>query len=149
METGGHEFSVDRLAGCRSPFTESTSLKICLKLESSRIKLVTRTDVSDFTDQLMTPYLSGGSTVHLVETGGHEFSVDRLAGCRSPFTESTLTALGVSQPAVECTFVHEFENANSWKTRKNPPHRNTPRNPHQPIDRDHLDTARYETRPTR
>ena len=51
--------------------------------------------------------------VHLVRMGGHEFSVGRLAVGRSPFTESTLTALGLSQPAVVnlCT---------NWKARKNP-----------------------------
>ena len=38
--------------------------------------------------------------VDLVGIGGREFSVGRLAGCRSPFIESTLTALGLSQPAV-------------------------------------------------
>ena len=57
--------------------------------------------------------------VHLVGVGGHEFSVGRLAGYRSPFTESTLT-LGLSRPAVVYTCVYEFENANSWKPRKNP-----------------------------
>ena len=31
--------------------------------------------------------------VHLVGVGGREFSVDGLAGCRCPFTESTLNAL--------------------------------------------------------
>ena len=36
--------------------------------------------------------------IHLVGIGGREFSVGRLAGCRSPFTESTLTTLGLSQP---------------------------------------------------
>ena len=51
--------------------------------------------------------------VHLVGIGGREFSVGRLAGCRSPFTESNLTALGLSQPEV----VYEFENTKSWKTR--------------------------------
>ena len=35
--------------------------------------------------------------VHLVGIGGREFSVGRLTGCRSPFTESTLTALDLSQ----------------------------------------------------
>ena len=38
--------------------------------------------------------------VHLVGIGGREFSVGRLAGCRSPLTESTLTVLGLSQPEV-------------------------------------------------
>ena len=41
--------------------------------------------------------------VHLVEVGRREFSVVILAGCRSPFTESTPTALGLSQPEVVCT----------------------------------------------
>ena len=41
--------------------------------------------------------------VHLVGIGGHEFPVGRLAGCRSPFTESTLTALDLWQPAVAYT----------------------------------------------
>ena len=41
--------------------------------------------------------------VHPVGIGGCEFSVGRLAGCRSPFTESTLTALGLTQPEVVCT----------------------------------------------
>ena len=41
--------------------------------------------------------------VYLVGIGGHEFLVGRLAGCRSPFTESTLTALGLSQPTVVYT----------------------------------------------
>ena len=42
--------------------------------------------------------------VHLVEIGGRELSVGILAGCRSPFTESTPTALGLSQPEVVCTY---------------------------------------------
>ena len=41
--------------------------------------------------------------VHLVGIGGREFSVGRLAGCRSPFTESTLTVLSLWQPAVVYT----------------------------------------------
>ena len=58
--------------------------------------------------------------VDLVRIRGREFSVGRLAGCRSPFTESTLTALGLSQPEVVCTNL-KMQNQ-SWKTRKNPPH---------------------------
>ena len=38
--------------------------------------------------------------VDLVGIGGREFLVGRLVGCRSPFTESTLTALGLSQPVI-------------------------------------------------
>ena len=44
--------------------------------------------------------------VHLVGIGGREFSVGRLTVCRSPFTESTLTALGLPQPAVVYTCTH-------------------------------------------
>ena len=40
---------------------------------------------------------------HLMRIDKREFSVGRLAGCRSPFTESTLTTLGLSQPEVVCT----------------------------------------------
>ena len=53
--------------------------------------------------------------VHLVGIGGHEFSVGRLDGRRSPFTESTLTALGLSQPEVVCT--NSKMKKQSWKTR--------------------------------
>ena len=59
--------------------------------------------------------------VHLAGIGRHEFSVTRLAGCQNRSTESSLTALGLSEPAVVYTCAHEFENANSRKTRKNPP----------------------------
>ena len=48
--------------------------------------------------------------VHLVGIGGNEFSVGRMADCRSPFTQPTLTSLGFSQPAVVYTCMHEFEN---------------------------------------
>ena len=66
----------------------SGSLKNYLKLESSRIKLVAWTDVNLFADQLMTPYLSGGSTINGTPGGdrGREFLVGRLTDCRSPFT---------------------------------------------------------------
>ena len=33
--------------------------------------------------------------VHLAGIGGREFSKGKLAGCRCPFTESTLTALAL------------------------------------------------------
>ena len=57
--------------------------------------------------------------VHLAGIGGHEFSVGRFADRGSPFTESKLTALGLSQTALLYTCVHEFENANSRKPQKN------------------------------
>lgn len=43
--------------------------------------------------------------VHLVGIGGREFSVSSLAGCRSPFTETTPTGLGLSQPGLMYRFV--------------------------------------------
>ena len=69
----------------------------------------------------------------------YDFSVGRLAGCRSPFTESTLTALSVR--IRKCGYLK-----NKKKSR---PSENTPRNPHQPSERDHLETARETPRPTR
>ena len=77
---------------------EQTRLALS-KLEKNLLRLHSwdrRSDwvVSYCTDQLLTPNFSGG-TVHLVGIGGREFSVGRLAAYRSPFTESTLTALDV------------------------------------------------------
>ena len=43
--------------------------------------------------------------VHLVGIDGRKLSVGRLAGCLSPFTESTLTTMGLSQPAVVYTYL--------------------------------------------
>ena len=57
--------------------------------------------------------------VHLVGIGGRKFSVGILAGCRSPFTESTPTALGLSQPEVVCT------NLNMQNHGKHPKYRRT------------------------
>ena len=67
--------------------------------------------------------------VHLVGIG--EFSVGRFVCCRFSFTESTLTAL-------------YLRNCNESRTNQN-----TPRNPQQPGDHDHLKTSRDERRPTR
>ena len=93
-------------------------------------------------DQLLTLYFSGASTVngvHLVGISGRELSVGRLAGCRSPFTDSTLTALNLR--IRKCKLMES--------KKKSRPTENTPRNPHQPSDRDHLETEREKTRPTR
>ena len=108
--------------------------------------------MSYFTDQLMTAYLSGGSTINGA-TGG-----DRWAGVLSGQIG------GLSEPLhlVDADFsgslatsgrvlVHEFENkCKLMKNTKNSlPTENTPRNQRQPGDRDHLETTRDETRPTR
>ena len=61
--------------------------------------------------------------------GGHEFSVGRLAGCRSPITESTLTALGLSQPAVVYTSCKNLKVLIPEKHEKIRPTQDTPRNP--------------------
>ena len=75
----------------------------------------------------------------MVGIGGHELSVGRLAGCRSPLTESTLTDLDV-----------RIRKRGYLKSKKNTrPTENTPRNPHQPTDREHLETDGDETRPKR
>ena len=41
------------------------------------------------------------------------------------------------------------KNLENKQTKKKRPTENTPRNPHQPCDRDHLETAREKPRPTR
>ena len=71
--------------------------------------------------------------------GGHEFSVGSLAGCQIPFAESTLTAPGVRNK--KCKLM---ENAKKSRLTKK-----SLREPQQPGDRDHLETACDETRPTR
>ena len=68
---------------------------------------------------------------------GRVFPVCRMAGCRSPPSRRRLL------------WVYEFEIENSWKREKLRSIENTPRKAQQPGDRDHLDTARDETRPTR
>ena len=86
--------------------------------------------------------------VDLVGIDGRKCSVGRWAGCRSPFAESTLTALGLSRPEGVCTNL-KMKNQ-SWKTLNKPRHtQNTPRNQQQPGDRDHLEAACDEIRPTR
>ena len=82
--------------------------------------------------------------VHQEGIGGHEFSVGRLAGCRIPFIESTLTALGLSQPTVVYTCTNQ-----KMQTTKSRRTQNTPRNPQQLGNCDHIETASDETHPTR
>ena len=52
--------------------------------------------------------------VHLLGIGGLEFSVGRLAGCRCPFTESTLTALALR--IEKCKLMETRENPTAPKT---------------------------------
>ena len=77
--------------------------------------------------------------VDQVGIGGREFSVGRLADCRSVFTELALTALILSQPEVVCTSLKmPISHVRHEKIRRT---LNTPRNLQQPIDRDNLETA--------
>ena len=48
-----------------------------------------------------------------------------------------------------CAFEENREIEKEKKKGKNRPTQNTPRYPQQPVDRDHLETALDETRPTR
>ena len=102
--------------------------------------------MSYFTGQLA-PYFSGGSTTNGTPGGDRWAPVGRLSGCLNPFTESTLTALGPSQPEVECT---NLKTQNQSRKIRNKSRRtlNTRRNAQQPGDRDHLETACDHTRPT-
>ena len=58
----------------------------------------------------------------MVGIGGREFSVGKLAGCRNPLTESTLTVLILR--ICKCKHME--------KARKIRPSENTPRTTHQP-----------------
>ena len=93
----------------------------------------------------MTPNFSGAST--LDATLGEDRRA-RLLGGQIGWLSDPLRRVhaGCSEPGS----TNEFENANSWKARtKIRPTENTPRNPHQPSDRDQLEMAREKTRPTR
>ena len=82
--------------------------------------------------------------VDLGGIGGREYSVGRLTACRSSFTASTLTALGLSQPEVVCTILKM--QTLSLETRNKPRHtKTTPQKPRQSGDRDHL-SRRHATK---
>ena len=67
-----------------------------------------------------------------------EFSVGTLAGCRRPFTVSTMTVL-----ALRIRKCKLMDNTDFCRTQT------SPQNPQQPGDRDHHATARDKTIPTR
>ena len=124
----------------------SRSLKKYLKFESARITLAVWA-VSYFTDQLMTLYFSGGSTIN--GTPGGDRWVRGLGGKIGWLSESLhlVDADCSGSPAASGrVLVHECENTNPWKTRKNLPR---PKHPQQLGDPDHLETACHETRTTR
>ena len=76
-------------------------------------------------------------------TGGREFSVGRLAGCRIHFAESTLAAL---RQGLRMNLKMQTHGKHGKEIR---PTQNTPRKPQQPGERDDLETEREKTRPTR
>ena len=86
----------------------------------------------------MTPNFSGGSTLNGT-SGGDRWA--RVLGWQIGWLSDPLRR--VHAGCSETGSTNEFENANSWKAReKIRPTENTPRNPHQPHDRDQLDTPR-------
>ena len=111
--------------------------------------------MSYFADQLTddTPYFSGAST--LTGTPGEDGWARVLGGQigRLPEPLHLVDAdccLGLSQPAVVYSCTSLKNNCGYLKNKKKSrPTENTPRNPHQPSDRDHLETDRDETRPAR
>ena len=90
----------------------------------------------------MTPYFSGASKINGTPGGDRGARVlgGQIGWLSEPLHRFDAGCSGAT---------NEFENANPWKARKNPPHPNTPLNPRQPGDRDHLETARENPRPTR
>ena len=101
--------------------------------------------VSFFTDQVMTPYFSGAST--LTGTPGGDRWARVLCGQIGWLSDPLRR---VHADCSETGSTNEFENANSWKARKkNRSTRNTPRNSQPPGDHDQLETARGDTRSTR
>ena len=94
----------------------------------------------------MTPYFSGGRAINGTP-GGDRWA--RVLGGEIGWLSDPLRR--VHAGCSETGSKNEFENANSWKKhgKKIRPTQNTPRKPQQPGDRDQLETARVETRPTR
>ena len=92
-----------------------------------------------------TPNFSGGSTLN--GTPGWDRWA-RVLGGQIGWLSDHLRRVHAGYSETRST--NEFENANSWKARKeNRPTENTPRNSQPPGDRDQLETARGETRSTR
>ena len=100
--------------------------------------------LSYYTDQLMTPcsnYFSGGSTLN--GTPGGDRWVRVLGGQIGWLPEP------LHRFDADCSGCTNLKMQTHGKHEKSRPTENTPRNPHQPSDRDHLETARKKPRPTR
>ena len=101
--------------------------------------------LSYYTDQLMTPcskYFSGGSTLNGTP-GGDRWA--RVLGGQIGWLSEPLHR--VDADCSGCTSLKMWLPEKHGK--KIRPTQSTPRNPQQPGDRDHLETAREKTRPTR
>ena len=106
------------------------------EFESSRIRLAAWA-VSYFTDQLMTPCFSGGSTINGTPGGDRWARV--LGGQIGWLTEP------LHRVDADCSGPTNLKMQTRGKHEKIRPTQNTPRNPQQPGVRDHLETARDET----
>ena len=92
-----------------------------------------------FTDELMTPYFSGGSTLNGTPGGDRWARV--LCGQIGWLSEP------LDRVDADCSGCTNFKTWLPAKQEKIRPTQNTPLNPQQPDDRDHLETTRDETRP--
>ena len=100
--------------------------------------------VISFIDQLLTPcskYFSGASTLSGTP-GGDKLA--RVLGGHIGWLSDTLHRF-----EADCSGSRNLKLQTHGKDEKTPPTENTPRNPHQPGDHDHLETAREKPRPTR
>ena len=111
-------------------------------LVGSEIRLVSWLGcVIYFTDQLMTPYFSGGCTLNGTPGGDRWGRVlcEEIGWLSEPLHRFDAVCSGSTN--LNCKLMES--------TKKSRPTKNTPRNVHQPRDRDHLETASEKTCPTR
>ena len=125
----------------------SRNLKKYLKFEGTRMDGtgLSRCELpgSYFADQLkmMTPHFSGVSTLNGTP-GGDRWA--RVIGGQIGWLPEPLHRFDA-----DCSGCTNLKMQTYGKHERSRPTENTPRNPHQPSDRDHLETAREKPRPTR
>ena len=133
----------------RSPLSREQWRLALSKLEQNLLRLHSWGRRSDWllgwavrycTDQLLTPYFSGASTIN--GTPGGDRWVRVLGGQIGWLPEP------LHRFDADCSGCTNLKMQTHGKHEKSRPTENTPRNPHQPSDRDHLETVRDETRPT-
>ena len=134
----------------RSPLSREQWRLALSKLEKNLLRLHSWGQRSDWllgwaviycTDQLLTPYFSGASTLNGTPRG------DRWARVRGGQIGWLSEPLGRFN--ADCSGSTNLKMKTHEKHENIPPHPKTPRNPHQSSDRDHVETARGKTRPTR